>query len=330
MRDPFGRTLDYLRLSITDRCNLRCVYCMGEAGVEWKPHDSMLNFEETLRLCRVMADLGIRTIKVTGGELFVRRGAAGFIRSLKAIAGIEQVTITTNGLLLDEYLDGLAAIPVAGINISLDTLDSDTFCRITRRSQSAYPAAILKTIGRARHLGIPVKINCVPLRNINQSELCDIAALAEKTVDAVRFIELMPIGPAAGLESVSGAELRSMLEGRFGPLRPVQEKPGNGPAVYYAVSGFSGLIGMINAVTGGFCENCNRLRLSSAGLLWPCLSSGISLDLRALLLSGASDSGLAAAVRELVKRKPAAHSFSGIYGSAPESHTQGEMFRIGG
>jgi cyclic pyranopterin phosphate synthase len=170
----------------------------------------------------------------------------------------------------------------------------------------------------------------VPLRNINQNELCDIAGLAEKTVQAVRFIELMPIGCAREFEPITGAELRAILERRFGSLRPVREKQGNGPAIYYAVSGFTGLIGMINAVTEGFCETCNRLRLSSEGLLQPCLSSNISLDIRPLLLSGAPDSELVCAIRELVKRKPAAHTFSGIYGKGPESHQNKAMFHIGG
>ena len=330
MLDPFGRVLDYLRLSITDRCNLRCVYCMGEEGVAWKPHDSLLSFEETVRLCRLLADLGIRKIKVTGGELLVRKGAAGFIRRLKAVPGIEQVTITTNGLLLDSCLEELAAVPVAGINVSLDTLNPAAFCRVTRRSLDGYPEAILKTIERARRLGVPVKINCVPLKGINQNELCAIAALAEKTVDAVRFIELMPIGRAGEFEGISGAELRSMLEGRFGALQPVREKPGNGPAVYYAVGGFSGLIGFVNAVTEGFCAGCNRLRLDCEGNLKPCLSSGMSLDLRAPLRAGAPDSDLAQAILELVKRKPAAHSFSGIYGNGPENHGNKAMFQIGG
>jgi cyclic pyranopterin phosphate synthase len=330
MIDPFGRVIDYLRVSITDRCNLRCIYCMGGEEVEWKPRDSMLSFEETLRLCRVMAGLGVRAVKVTGGEPFARKGAAGFIRRLKAVPGIEQVTITTNGLLLDTYLEELAAVPVAGINISLDTLNAETFCRITRRSQSGYPETILKTMERARLLGIRVKINCVPLKGINENELCDIAALAEKTAPAVRFIELMPIGCAGDLEPVPAAELRSMLEKRFGGLRPAREKPGNGPAVYYALPGFDGLIGIISAVTEGFCENCNRLRLNCEGLLTPCLSGGGGLDLRAMLLSGAGDSELARAILELVKRKPAAHSFSGIYGSGPENHRNKAMFRIGG
>jgi cyclic pyranopterin phosphate synthase len=330
MKDSFGRTIDYLRLSVTDRCNLRCVYCMDEEGIAWKPHDSMLSFEETLRLCRVMAGLGIRKIKVSGGEPLVRKGVVPFIRSLKDVPGIEQVTITTNGLLLDGCLTELAAVPVAGINISVDTLNPETFYRISRRRQSNYPQIILKNIDRAQQLGIPVKLNCVPIKNVNDHELCGIAALAEKFVNAVRFIELMPIGCAAALAPVSGEELRTILERRFGPLRPVQEKPGNGPAVYYAIPGFAGLIGMINAVTDGFCEHCNRLRLNSEGILMPCLSSDMGLDLRLLLVSGADDSELADAILAMVARKPAGHSFSDIYGNKPENHESKAMFRIGG
>jgi cyclic pyranopterin phosphate synthase len=330
MKDSFGRIIDYLRLSVTDRCNLRCVYCMDEEGIVWKPHDSMLRFEEALRLCRIMAGLGIRKIKVSGGEPLARKGLIPFIRSLKAVPEIEQVTLTTNGLLLDGHVPELAAVPVSGINISLNTLNPETFYRISRRSQSNYPEIILKNIDQARQLGIPVKINCVPLKNINEHELCGIAELAEKSVHAARFIELMPIGCAAALAPVSGEEVRTILERRFGPLRPVQEKPGNGPAAYYAIPGFAGLIGMINAISGGFCQHCNRLRLTSQGVLMPCLSSGAGLDLRTLIVSGAGDSELAEAILGLAARKPAAHSFSDIYGNPAESHESKAMFRIGG
>jgi cyclic pyranopterin phosphate synthase len=303
---------------------------MPEGGVEWKPHDSILSFEEILRLCRIMADMGVRKIKVTGGEPLVRKGAPAFIRGLKAIPGIEQVTITTNGILLDTCLDELAAIPLAGINVSLDTLKPGIFSRITRCYRSGYPEAILKSIERARFLGIPVKINCVPLRGVNQDGLADIAALAEKTVDAVRFIELMPIGCAGDMEPIPGTELRSMLDQRFGKLQQIKQKLGNGPAVYYSIPGFAGKIGLINAVSEGFCESCNRLRLSPEGLLSPCLSSDIAADLRLPLRAGASDSDIAAAVAALIAQKPAGHNFSDIYGNKRESHTNKAMFRIGG
>jgi cyclic pyranopterin phosphate synthase len=302
---------------------------MPEKGVEWKPHISVLSFEEILRLCYIMAGEGVRKIKVTGGEPLVRKGAPAFIHKLKAIPGIEQVTITTNGIALDTYLDELAAIPLDGINVSLDTLNSEMFHHITKCASPIYPAAIIKSIERARLLGMPVKINCVPLK-LNQNELVDIAALAEKAVNAVRFIELMPIGCAGEMEAMPVALLWSILKERFGDLRPVQDKLGNGPAVYYAVPGFVGKIGLINAVSEGFCESCNRLRLTPAGLLMPCLSSDIALDLRVLLRSGASDSQLAQAIQGLVARKPVSHNFSAIYGNKQESHKNKAMFSIGG
>jgi cyclic pyranopterin phosphate synthase len=305
---------------------------MPEGGVEWKPHDTILSFEEILRLCGVMAGLGVSKIKVTGGEPLVRKGTGGFIRRLKALPGIRQVTLTTNGLLLGDYLEELAALD--GVNVSLDSLDGETFRRVTRfkgpARMSGFPAAVLGALKQARSLGIPVKINCVPLRDINLDGIARITALAEKTVAAVRFIELMPIGCAGELECVPGAELRALLEKSFGPLRRTAEKMGNGPAEYYTLPGFAGRIGFINAVTGGFCEHCNRLRLSAEGLLKPCLSSGIGLDLRSLLRSGASDSAIAAAARDLAARKPRAHSFSGLYGNRRESHADTAMSRIGG
>ncbi|MDR2742235.1 MAG: GTP 3',8-cyclase MoaA [Treponema sp.] len=335
--DSFGRVLDYLRVSVTGRCNFRCVYCMPPEGVERQPHEAILRFEEILRLCRVLADLGIRRIRVTGGEPLVRRGIVSFIRDIKTVPGIEQVTLTTNGALLGRYLDEIAAVPLSGINVSLDSLNTETFRRITRcaiaedrSAGTASPAAILKTIERARSLGIPVKVNCVPLRNVNERELADIAALAERTVDAVRFIELMPIGCAGELEPIPGGEVRSILEGCSLSLRPTAEKPGSGPAVYFAVPGFSGRIGFINPVSQGFCGTCNRLRLTSEGILKPCLSSDSALDLRALLRSGAPDSRIAEAVTRIVAMKPANHSFSAVYGGRREDHKGKAMFRIGG
>jgi cyclic pyranopterin phosphate synthase len=303
---------------------------MPQQGVEWKPHSSMLSFEDMLRLCGIMADMGIRKIKVTGGEPLVRKGTPAFIRNLKTIPGIEQITITTNGIALDNYLDELAAIPVTGINVSLDTLNPAVFQHITRCNYSGYPDAILQTIKRARLLGIPVKINCVPQRGLNHTELTDIAALAEKTVNAVRFIELMPLGYAGEMEPIPGNELRLLLRKRFGSLKSITEKLGSGPAVYYEIPGFDGKIGLINAMTEGFCETCNRLRLTPEGLLKPCLSSDIALDINALLRSGASDSQLAEAIQGLAARKPISHNLSGIYGNKPESHKNKVMFGIGG
>ncbi|MDR1029266.1 MAG: GTP 3',8-cyclase MoaA [Treponema sp.] len=333
--DSFGRTLDYLRVSVTDRCNLRCIYCMPSDGVEHQSHEAILRFEEAHRFCRVVANLGIRRIKITGGEPLVRKGVVPFIRALTAIPGIEQVTLTTNGILLDRHLDELAAAKVAGINVSLDTLNPETFRRLTRLrsgdpSASAAPAVIVKTMERARSLGIPVKVNCVPLRGINEGELARIAALAEKTVDAVRFIELMPLGYAAGREPIPGGEVRTILERCSLLLCPTAECSGNGPATYFAVPGYSGRIGFINAVSQGFCETCNRLRLTPDGQLKPCLASGTAWDLRTLLRTGAADSQIAEAVTQAAAMKPAGHWFSAITDRSPENCKDTAMFRIGG
>jgi cyclic pyranopterin phosphate synthase len=296
----------------------------------------MLSFEETLHLCGILAGLGIRKIKITGGEPLVRKGTASFIAALRTIPGIEQITLTTNGLLLEKFLSGRPSLD--GINISLDTLDSGIFRRITRYEEaeenspaaSDGPARVFRGIESARAMGIPVKVNCVPLWGINEADLANVARLAENIDMAVRFIDLMPLGCAGSLEPIPGAEVAKILEKAFGALEPWQKRLGNGPAEYYTVSGFAGKIGFINAVSGGFCETCNRLRLTPEGLLKPCLSSDTALDLRNLLRSGASDRDLAVAAEELVSRKPRAHNFSGLYGTGTGDHRKKEMFRIGG
>jgi len=333
--DPFGRVIDYLRVSVTDRCNLRCVYCMPPEGVEWKPHATMLSFEEILKLCGIMAELGIRAVKVTGGEPLVRRGAAAFLQKLKALPGIERVTLTTNGLLLDAYLDEAEEAVPDGVNISLDALDPRRYVRISRY-EGAGPALILPLIDRLLAKGVAVKLNCVPLRSVNEDEILPLSALARDKNVAVRFIELMPIGSAAELRPVPGGEIAEMLEKAWGPLTPFSGVRGNGPAVYYSLPGFTGTIGFINAVSRGFCETCNRLRLTSEGFLKPCLANELCLDVRTMLRSGAADGDLKRAVTEAVSRKPRFHSFSNVYGApstetafSAETRAEG-MSRIGG
>jgi cyclic pyranopterin phosphate synthase len=334
MIDRYGRIIDYLRVSVTDRCNLRCVYCMPAEGVAWKPHGEALSYEEILRLCGVMAGMGLRKVKVTGGEPLVRKGLAGFIASLRAVPGIEQVTMTTNGLLLEDFFDEAGGALVDGVNISLDTLDPERFGALTRSAPGSSeagrgPLAVLRALNRAQSLGIPVKVNCVPLRGFNEADLAGIAALARDVNRTVRFIELMPLGAAGSLEFIPGAEVAALLERSFGALIPFEGVLGNGPAAYFSLPSFAGKIGFINAVSEGFCERCNRLRLSSGGVLKPCLSSDGGMDLRSLLRSGASDGALREAVTELVALKPASHNFSAIYGREGTEHTSG-MHHIGG
>ena len=330
--DSSGRTLDYLRVSVTDRCNLRCVYCMPAEGVEWKPHEAMLSFEEILRLCRIMAKLGIRKIKVTGGEPLVRRGTASFLKNLKTLPGMEKVTITTNGFLLGAFLDEAESLGVLpdGVNISLDALEPERFARITRM-ENLKPADILRCAGRLLEKKIPVKINCVPVAGFNEEEILPLAALARDRNIAVRFIELMPLGSARDLKPVPGGEIAALLEKAYGVLTPFAGVLGSGPAVYYSLPGFAGKIGFINPVTHGFCETCNRLRLTSEGFLKPCLSYDLGLDLRALLRAGASDRELEQAIVETAAKKPRYHALSGIYGEASkERKNTGGMFGIGG
>ncbi|MDR0601658.1 MAG: GTP 3',8-cyclase MoaA [Treponema sp.] len=331
MIDSLGRTIDYLRISITDRCNLRCVYCTPRTAVRVSRAE-ILSYEEILRIVHIMAELGIRKIKVTGGEPLLRRGAAGFIGALKRTGGIEKVTITSNGILLDQHLGDLLRAGIDGINLSLDTLDGETFRRISGiceagGSADAAFSNIRRFLDRSAHLDIPVKINCVPIRGINDRELAAVAGLAKSGI-FVRFIERMPLGCAAAHEGLSEREVFSILETAYGPLEPFLEKPGNGPAVYYSVTGFAGKLGFISPLSRNFCGSCNRLRLGSTGLLRPCIASPGGLDLRSLL-RGASGAGeasngeLAQAIKALVLEKPEGHSF----GKAAQT---AEMFRIGG
>lgn len=325
MTDAYNRTIDYLRVSITDRCNLRCVYCMPSHEIQWIPQTQILTFEEILRLCNIIAGLGIRNIKVTGGEPLVRKGSVNFIRRLKLIEGIEQVTMTSNGLLLEDYLDELVEIGLDALNISLDTLDEDVFYRITRGKGLD---KILTAIDRATAYGLPVKINCVPIRELNIAELMGIASLARNKNVAVRFIELMPLGSGNQFETVQSEEIFAMLEQKFGALTLFSRKLGNGPAKYYSVKGFRGKIGFINAVSHEFCQNCNRLRLTSNGILLPCLVTDTGLDVRALMRGSSSDTEIEQAIADLVIQKPFNHNFAEMHGKI--IHEGKKMFRIGG
>jgi cyclic pyranopterin phosphate synthase len=305
---------------------------MPPQGVQWKPHNSMLTFEETLRLCKIMAGLGIRKIKVTGGEPLVRRGLASFIKSLKALSGMERVTLTTNGTLLGAYLDEAEAVSPAslpdGINISLDALDTGKYTSVTREANVS-PAEILPHIDRLLEMRVPVKINCVPIRGYNDEEIVSLAALGGEKNIAIRFIELMPLGSAKDLKPVSGGETAAIIEEAFGALAPFEGVQGSGPAVYYSLPGFAGKIGFISPLSHGFCETCNRLRLTSEGFLKPCLSSTLGFDLRELLRSGACDGELIRVITEAAAKKPAFHTLSDFYGVAQGQHPDG-MSGIGG
>ena len=322
MFDRYQREIHYLRLSVTDLCNLRCRYCMPD-GVEKLEREAVLTYEEFLRLAALFAQCGIDTVRVTGGEPLVRKGVEQLVAGLKATPGIRKVTMTTNGVLLAQQLPALLNAGLDSVNISLDTLRPEVFRRITARDEFAAVQAGLRA---ALESPLPVKLNCVPQAGINEGELEAIAALARDNDLQVRFIEMMPIGYGAAMPCISGPELQARFDRRWPGLHPVEGIAfGDGPAVYYTAPGWKGSIGFITAVHGKFCVSCNRVRLTSLGFLRPCLASEAGCDLRALLRGGADDAQLLAAIRETIWAKPREHHFE----SRSVPATRG-MYRIGG
>ena len=307
MRDALGREINYMRLSVTDRCNLRCRYCMPAEGVPPTAHGDILRYEELLRVAQAAVSLGIDRFKVTGGEPLVRRGIMDFIRSLKTLPGVKQVTLTTNGLLLPSLLDGLLDAGLDAVNISLDTRDNAQYQFITRSSHTADEVLHTARLCAGR---LPTKINAVLLPE-TAAQRIPLAQLAEELPVDVRFIERMPLGAAdiGAAESVH-REVIDRLRAVWPDLAPVQERRGNGPARYYASSGLRGCIGLIEAVSHAFCASCNRVRLTSTGLLKPCLCYETESDLKPLLRGGADDAALRDAIEQAVQDKPAAHCFA--------------------
>ena len=326
MFDSKGRNIHYLRLSVTDLCNLRCRYCMPD-GVEKLEREAVLTYEEFLRLAALFAQCGIDTVRVTGGEPLVRKDVDQLVAGLKAIPGIHKVTLTTNGILLARQLPALLSAGLDSVNISLDTLRPEVFQRITARDGFSH---VMEGLRAALDSGIPVKLNCVPQAGVNEGELEDLAALAEAHPLQVRFIEMMPIGYGAAMPCISGPELLARFRRRWPELAPLPGAAcaalGDGPAVYYTVPGWKGDIGFIAAVHGKFCASCNRVRLTSQGFLRPCLASEAGCDLKALLRSGASDEELLTAIRTTIWEKPQEHHFE-LKQDIPA--TRG-MYRIGG
>ena len=325
MFDSKGRNIHYLRLSVTDLCNLRCRYCMPD-GVDKLEREDILTYEEFLRLAALFARCGVDTVRVTGGEPLVRKGVEQLVKGLKAIPGIRKVTMTTNAVLLEQQLPALLEAGLDSVNISLDTLDPALFAKITARDEFV---AVQAGIHAALESGIPVKLNCVPQVGVNEGELEALAALAEDKPLQVRFIEMMPIGYGAAMPCISGPELLARFRRRWPELAPLPGAAcaalGDGPAVYYTVPGWKGDIGFIAAVHGKFCASCNRVRLTSQGFLRPCLASETGCDLRTLLRGGAADEELLQAIRETIWSKPREHHF----GDNSIPATRG-MYRIGG
>lgn len=318
MKDNHGRTIDYLRISLTDRCNLRCIYCMPDDGVEQMAHDDILRIEEIEQAVRVAASLGITRVRLTGGEPLVRKGVIDLIRNIKDTPGIEHVAMTTNGVLLPKMAEDLKAAGLSRVNISLDTLDPVQFAMITRRGKLE---DTLAGIDAALAVGFdPVKINAVTVRSLDQ----DYLAFAKLSIDRdlhVRFIEYMPVGESSGssgcgwgeADVVPTEELIEIIDRRaredgVGPLVPAGgSKPeGWGPARYYEFEGAKGTVGFISPLSRHFCSECNRLRLTADGKLRPCLFSDEEFDVRPALRAG-DDDGIRAVFAQALGAKPDDH-----------------------
>lgn len=327
MRDHFGRTIDYMRISITDRCNLRCLYCMPEEGITDVGHSEILRFDEIWRLCRIFAAEGIRNIKLTGGEPLVRLGVADLIRGIREIPEIESITLTTNGVLLASMYDDLVEAGLNAVTVSLDTLDPKVFQSITRRDRFQ---DVIEGLRYAEKAGkIPVKINTVPIPGVNDDDLVKLAEIARDHRIHVRFIEMMPMGLGSTYTALQEDEILRKLTKKFGTFTPVKEKLGNGPCRYYSVPGFQGKIGFISAVSHKFCEDCNRVRLTADGYLKTCLQYDTGADLRALLRGGADDAAIREAYDRAILEKPRCHHFE-VAGNLIEEREKRVMSQIGG
>ena len=310
LSDSFQRPINYLRISVTDRCNLRCIYCMPPEGVDLMSHGDILSYEEIYTVARAAAELGINKLRITGGEPLVRLGLPKLIQMLAGIEAIDDIALTTNGTMLGSYAAELKQAGLKRVNVSLDTLKADRFERITRAD--SHLSQVLEGIDIARRVGLnPVKLNMVVMAGINDDEVLDFAA---KTIDEewhVRFIELMPVaGNGDSAPSfVSASEMRKRLE-QLGKLEPCLPSVGNGPAKYFRFPDAKGTIGFITPISEHFCFNCNRMRLTADGKLRPCLLSDYEVDLKKPLREGISRAGLKKLFKQAVADKPLKHKLA--------------------
>ena len=323
MLDRYGRVINYLRISVTDRCNLRCCYCMPE-GVQDVGMKNILTFEEIWEIVRTGVSLGITHIRITGGEPLVRKGCVNLIRGIREIPGVETITMTTNGVLLGNYAKQLKEAGLDGVNISLDTLDPEEFFKITGKRELQ---EVLAGIRAAKTAGLPVKLNAV-----NRKELDPIPLVryAQEENLPIRFIEMMPVGYGKKYVGRSNEELRETLEAVCGNAecmtnREELSRMGSGPAVYYQFSDLKVPVGFISAIHGKFCDTCNRVRLTAEGYLKLCLCYDEGEDLRRVLREGEKEN-LRTIMEQTIFRKPAAHCFEHP-AEMTETH---EMVKIGG
>jgi GTP 3',8-cyclase len=326
MQDSFGRRIDYLRISVTDKCNLRCVYCMPEAGLPWLKHEQILSYEEIAAIVHVMAGMGLRRVRLTGGEPLVRRNLTHLVRLLKAIPGIEDIALSTNAVLLADHADELRDAGINRVNISLDSLREERVDALARRS--GYFQKILEGIAAAERVGFqPIKLNVVLMRGRNDDEVADFARLTYSRPWHVRFIEVMPTADNLDISEnnyISALEMLQRLQA-IAQLEPVAGPQGNGPATYFQYAGGIGTIGVITPMSHNYCDRCNRMRLTADGQLRPCLFGDIQTDLRDALRRGEP---LEPLIAETLRVKPERHYL--IQGNASGSGGLRALSQVGG
>ena len=325
MIDIYKRKIDYIRISITDRCNLRCVYCMPEEGIKLIEHNELLSYEEIAYLCRIFLKLGINKFKITGGEPLVRKDCYKLVKMIKDLEGTKEVTLTTNGILLEEQIEDLANAGIDAINISIDTLREDKYRKITRVGDVN---KVLNGIKKAlSYKNIKVKINCVPLKGVNEEDIIELISLSKNNDLSIRFIEMMPIGLGKDMKGYSEDELKELIENKLGKLQEFSGKLGNGPSTYYSLEGYKGKIGFISAINHKFCDNCNRVRLTCNGFLKACLQYNIGNELKELLRGNCSEDKLLSIIENTIYNKPKSHKFELL---EEDNKDKRNMSQIGG
>ena len=322
MLDQYGHLISYLRISVTDRCNERCAYCMPSEFQEWLPREKVMSYEEILRVVKLGAELGVKKVRITGGEPLTRRDIIPFIKSLSEISGIDDIGVSTNGTLLSKPTDGFKSAAeallhagVKTVNVSLDTLSEKQYTAITGRP---FLSKAIEGIDASRRLGFDkVKINSVLMRGRTENELFDLLEFAKDRGLLLRFIEMMPVSTKDVLNDsnfLPCGEVIKILSEEYGKMKPLVDYKTNGPASYYSFQDRDQVIGFIGAMTNlNFCESCNKLRLTCDGKLRPCLGSHLEFDLLKEIRRGATDENIENFIREVVARKPKAHEFRENY-----------------
>ena len=323
LQDKFGRTIDYLRLSVTDRCNLRCTYCMPERGLKFSPKEHLLTYEELLYLVDILGSLGISKIRITGGEPFVRADLMAFLKSLAEKDFLKKINITSNITLIRPYLDELEELGIKDINVSLDSLEKENFQLITRRDEfEEVERALYEMIGR----GFNLKINCVVIKGLNEQQILPLLGLAETHPVSVRFLEEMPFNGSGVQKSdvMNYREILSQIEQKFAFTKLIDEP--SSTSMNYRIEGFKGSFGVIPSYSRTFCGTCNRLRLSSTGEVRTCLYGKEGLNLKEMLRGGATEASIKEALILAVQNKPV----DGFAAAEENEHSYSSMTTLGG